>query len=163
MILLGIDPGYERTGYAVLKASPERSPELLSSGIISTSRQLAFSRRLKQLHDQLAALIERWRPEELAVEELYWGKNAKTALGVAHARGVVLLVGEETALTVAEYAPTALKLGLTGNGQASKQQVRYMVEQMVDLPPDKKTEDDEYDAVAVALLHAMRKGFTVTG
>jgi len=163
MILLGIDPGYERTGYAVVEAGPERSCELLSSGIIHASRELAFSRRLKQLRDDLTAVIERWHPEELAVEQLYWGKNAKTALGVAQARGVVLLVGEETGLTVAEYAPTELKLGLTGSGHASKRQVRYMVEQMVHLPPDKKTRDDEYDAIAVALLHAMRKEYVTTG
>ncbi|OPX23714.1 MAG: crossover junction endodeoxyribonuclease RuvC [Planctomycetales bacterium 4484_113] len=163
MILLGIDPGYERIGYAILEVSNDHPPDLLSSGIIHTSRELTFSRRLKQLSDELTALIERWQPEELAVEQLYWGKNAKTALGVAHARGVVLLVGEQAGLTVAEYAPTELKAGLTGEGQAKKQQVRYMVEQMVDIPPDKNTKDDEYDAIAVALLHAMRRGFTFTG
>jgi len=163
MILLGVDPGYDRTGYAVLEAGDDRSCELLESGIIHTSREQAFPRRLKHLHDELRGLIERWQPEELSVEKLYWGKNVKTALGVAQARGIVLLVGEDCGLGIAEYNPTELKSGLTGSGLAAKRQIRYMVEQMVSLPPDKKTEDDEYDAIAVALLHAMRKGFTISG
>lgn len=161
MILMGVDPGYDRIGYAVLEASDNHSCELLESGIIQTSREDAFSRRLMHLHNELRRLIERWRPQELAVEKLYWGKNVKTALGVAQARGVVLLSGESCGLTAAEYAPTELKLSLTGRGQADKRQIRYMVEQMVSLPPDKKTEDDEYDAIAVALLHAMRRGYAV--
>lgn len=157
MIILGIDPGYHRTGFAVLEAGKQRKPELRASGVFTTSRDEGLAERLRAIRRELMELIERHRPEEMALEELFWSKNAKTAIGVAQARGVVMVTAAELGVAVAEYTPTALKLGLTGNGQADKGQVKYMVEHMLPLA-EKKRLDDEFDAIALALLHAKEKG-----
>ena len=157
MKILGVDPGYQRTGYAVLEAFRDSKPVLAESGVFETSADNPFPVRLVQTRDALREVIERLEPSELALEELYWSKNVKTAIAVAQARGVLLLTATEMGLDVAEYSPTALKLGLTGNGNADKDQVKYMVEQMLKLPEAKRL-DDEYDAIALALLHAIQKG-----
>jgi crossover junction endodeoxyribonuclease RuvC len=156
--ILGIDPGYQRTGYAVLEASTEDKPSLVESGVFETSADEPFPQRLRQMRDAAREVIERLQPAELALEELYWSKNVKTAIAVAQARGVLMLAASELGLEVAEYSPTVLKLGLTGSGDAGKDQVKYMVEQMLKLPEAKRL-DDEYDAIALALLHAIQKGF----
>jgi crossover junction endodeoxyribonuclease RuvC len=155
--ILGIDPGYHRTGFAVLEAGKKRKPELLASGVFTTSRDDRLAERLLSIRRELKELIERHRPDEMALEELFWSKNAKTAIGVAQARGVVMVTAAELGVAVAEYSPTALKLGLTGTGRADKGQVKYMVEHMLPLP-EKKRLDDEFDAIALALLHAKEKG-----
>lgn len=157
MRILGIDPGYQRIGYAVLEAYRDRKPVLAESGVFETSAADPFPVRLVQMRDALREVIERLEPTELALEELYWSKNVKTAIAVAQARGVLMLTASELGLEVAEYSPTTLKLGLTGSGNADKGQVKYMVEQMLKLPQAKRL-DDEYDAIALALLHAIKKG-----
>lgn len=157
MNILGVDPGYQRTGYAVLEASRERKAVLVESGVFETSAADPFHLRLVQTRDALREVIERLEPTELALEELFWSKNVKTAIAVAQARGVLMLTASEMGLEIAEYAPTVLKLGLTGSGNADKGQVKYMVEQMLKLPEAKRL-DDEYDAIALALLHAIQKG-----
>ena len=157
MRVLGIDPGYHRIGYAVLEAGKRRKPELAASGVFTTSRDEGLASRLLSIRRELVELIGRYQPEEMALEELFWSKNAKTAIGVAQARGVVMVTAAELGVVVAEYTPTALKLGLTGNGQANKGQIKYMVEHLLPLP-EKKRLDDEFDAIALALLHAKEKG-----
>ncbi len=120
MRILGIDPGYQRTGYAVLDASERDKPKLLESGVFETSAEENIPHRLLTNRQALQELIGRLQPEALALEELFWSKNVKTAMAVAQARGVVMVTALELGLTVAEYSPTTLKLGLTGSGAADK-------------------------------------------
>jgi crossover junction endodeoxyribonuclease RuvC len=104
-------------------------------------------------------LLELWQPQALAIEELYFAKNAKTALGVAQARGVILALAAGAGLAIAEYAPSTVKSQLTGSGSADKAQVAFMVRRLVgsgNAAPDAAALDDELDAIAVALCHSMR-------
>ncbi|MBN2082590.1 crossover junction endodeoxyribonuclease RuvC [bacterium] len=154
MRILGIDPGYHRCGFAVVTTG-ERQPDLLGSGTITTKRGDALPVRLHALALELDRLILEWQPDCLAVEELYFAKNVKTGIGVAQARGVVLEHSAAAGLPVAEYAPSVVKSQLTGNGQADKQQIAFMVGRWFKLD-DQSRLDDELDAIAVALCHAMR-------
>ena len=158
MIILGIDPGYSRTGYAILDADKKRKPCLRASGVIETPATDDFPARLLQLCTEFRAIINEHKPDDMALEELFWSKNAKTAIGVAQARGALIATAAELGLNVAEYSPTTLKLGLTGSGAAAKGQVRFMVEKILDIAPGSKRLDDEFDALALALLHTMQKG-----
>ncbi len=155
MRILGIDPGYHRCGFAVVERLESGAPELLGSGTLVTKRGEALAVRLHALALELSRLMSEWRPDCVAVEEVYFTKNVKTAIGVAQARGVVLEHSAEAGLPVAEYAPTTVKSQLTGNGQADKQQVAFMVARLIQLD-DTARLDDELDAIAVALCHAMR-------
>jgi len=152
--ILGIDPGYHRCGFAVIESSG-RSVQLTGSGTIETKRGEALAVRLHALALELEQLLTEWQPDWLAVEEIYFTKNVKTAIGVAQARGVVLERSAAAGVPVAEYTPTTVKSQLTGSGQADKQQVAFMVARHVSLDGDKRL-DDELDAIAVALCHSMR-------
>jgi crossover junction endodeoxyribonuclease RuvC len=152
--ILGIDPGYHRCGFAVVESS-DGSVELTGSGTIETKRGEALAVRLHALALELEQLLSRWQPDWLAVEEVYFTRNVKTAIGVAQARGVVLERSAAAGVPVAEYTPTMVKSQLTGNGKADKQQVAFMVARRVSLDEGKRL-DDEVDAIAVALCHAMR-------
>lgn len=154
MRILGIDPGYHRCGFAVVESNG-RQVQLTGSGTIVTKRGETLAVRLHALALELEQLLSKWQPDWLAVEEIYFTKNAKTAIGVAQARGVVLERSAAAGVPVAEYTPTTVKSQLTGNGQADKQQVAFMVARHVSLDDGKRL-DDELDAIAVALCHAMR-------
>jgi crossover junction endodeoxyribonuclease RuvC len=159
--ILGIDPGYHRCGYSVLEHAPGSGSawRLLASGAVVTDAADGLPRRLAALSRELGMLLALWQPQALAIEELYFAKNAKTALGVAQARGVVLAQAAGAGLTVAEYAPSTVKSQLTGSGNADKAQVAFMVRRLVGAgpdAPDAKALDDELDAIAVALCHSMR-------
>jgi crossover junction endodeoxyribonuclease RuvC len=156
--ILGIDPGYHRCGFAVIEcaAAGGAKPNLLGSGTLVTRRGDSMAVRLHALAVDLNRLIGEWQPEVVAVEEVYFAKNVKTAIGVAQARGVVLERSAGAGLSVAEYTPTMVKSQLTGNGRADKAQVGYMVSKWFTIDSGKL--DDELDAIAVALCHAMRMG-----
>lgn len=157
MRVLGIDPGFHRCGFAVVEhAAP--APALCGSGVIVTQRGETLALRLHALALDYVRLLDEWRPQAVAVEEIYFTKNAKTAIGVAQARGVILERSAAAGLPVSEFAPTMVKSQLTGNGRADKAQVAYMVRRMIALPPqaDEKRLDDELDAIAVALCYCMR-------
>jgi crossover junction endodeoxyribonuclease RuvC len=154
---MGIDPGFHRCGFAVVEnAAP--APSLCGSGVIVTRQGEALALRLHALALDFVRLLEEWRPGAVAVEEIYFTKNAKTAIGVAQARGVILERAAAAGIMVAEYAPTMVKSQLTGSGRAEKSQVAYMVRRLVVLPSqaDEARLDDELDAIAVALCHCMR-------
>lgn len=152
--IMGIDPGYHRCGYGVLEGVAG-AVRLLGSGVIVTEAGRPLSERLNHLAMELDGQLLRWRPEGVAVEEIFFTKNAKTAIGVAQARGVVLQRCASGSLPVHEYAPTMIKSQLTGNGRADKKQVEFMVRKFVDLSDEKRL-DDELDAIAVALCHSQR-------
>jgi crossover junction endodeoxyribonuclease RuvC len=151
---MGIDPGYHRCGYGVLEGPPGGG-QLLGSGVIVTPAKTPLCERLNLLAQELDEQLLNWRPEGVAVEEIFFTKNVKTAIGVAQARGVVLQRCAAAALPVYEYAPTMVKSQLTGSGRADKKQVEFMVRKFVNLDSQKRL-DDELDAIAVALCHSQR-------
>ncbi|MCC7479022.1 crossover junction endodeoxyribonuclease RuvC [bacterium] len=161
MRILGLDPGFDRCGYSVLER-PERPRgnelgRLLDCGTLQTSRADSFPQRLSALARGLETLLALWQPQQVAVEELFFAKNAKTAMGVAQARGVLIERCASAGLSVVEYAPTSVKSQLTGSGRADKEQVAFMVRRLVGAQlEERKRLDDELDAIAVALCHSMR-------
>jgi crossover junction endodeoxyribonuclease RuvC len=152
MRILGIDPGYERLGVAVIEKNG-RGECLLYSTCIRTSPKKTFPERLEILGKELTVVLESWKPEVLATETLYMTKNQKTAIPVAGARGVILYLAQKHGLTICEYSPQAIKIALTGYGNSSKAQVTAMIPRLI-RTPTKKTVDDEYDAIAAALTCA---------
>jgi crossover junction endodeoxyribonuclease RuvC len=154
--VLGIDPGYDRCGFAVLSCTPQgRDAQLLGSGTLRTSRSLTLPQRLHALGQQVSEVLAQWQPDEMAVEQLYYNRNVKTVIEVSQARGVILERAAAAGVKVVEYTPTAIKSQLTGNGQALKTQVAFMVCRLTGLKQGAKL-DDEMDAIAVALCHGMR-------
>jgi crossover junction endodeoxyribonuclease RuvC len=151
-LILGIDPGFGRAGYAVV-ASQGSSLGLLACDTIITPKELAYSERLQQVYEQLCMVIARYRPQEAAIEKLFFGKNAPTAIAVAQARGVALLALVQSRLSVTEYAPSEVKLAVTGYGAAKKGQVGEMVRILLHLSSIPRP-DDSADAAAIAICHA---------
>ncbi len=153
--ILGIDPGLNITGYAAVEVGTGE-PQIVEAGTIRTDAGAAMARRIAQIHDDLAALIGELKPELVAVEKLYAHyKHPRTAILMAHARGVVLLAAEEASVAVRNLAATEVKKALTGNGHASKRQVQCAVQSVCGLaelpePPDVA------DALAIALCAARR-------
>ena len=149
MIILGIDPGFERMGCAVLEKSPSGEKLIYSSCLIS-SRNDAHEKRLLVLAGGLKKIIKDFRPDTMAIEKLFFTANQKTAMKVAEARGVALLLAAENNLKVVEFTPLEIKMAMTGYGRAEKDQVRKMAQAMLKMD-DKGKLDDEIDAIAIAL------------
>ena len=149
MIILGIDPGFERMGCAVLEKSPS-GEKLIYSACLISSRNDAHEKRLLVLAKGLKKIIKDFKPDTVAIEKLFFSANQKTALKVAEARGVALLLAAENNLKVVEFTPLEVKMAMTGYGRAEKNQVRKMVLAMLKIENDKKL-DDEIDAIAIAL------------
>jgi len=152
MIVLGIDPGSHATGYGVVTTGPVA--RMLAGGVIRTDSGSPLADRLATIHRGVSAVIAEFRPGVMAVENLFNAKNARSSLILGHARGVILLAGAEHGLTVAEYAPREVKQAVTGNGAASKEQVRFMVVRLLGLRESPAL--DQSDALAVALAHMGR-------
>lgn len=152
MKVMGIDPGYHRVGIAVLDITgSEFSVEF--STTIETDPGEALMDRLLQIHEEIARAISEQSPDSVAVEEIFFSRNVKTAIGVAHARGVILLAVSRAGIPLYEYKPASVKLAVTSNGQARKAQVAFMVGKLLGVDLTGKL-DDEVDAIAVALCHA---------
>ncbi len=151
-LILGIDPGFGRMGYAVVAATGD-DLHLIICDAIMTSKGLAYPQRLQQIYEQLSTIIARYRPQEAAIEKLFFGKNATTAIPVAQARGVALLALAQSDLLIAEYAPNEVKLAVTGYGAARKEQVGTMVCYLLHLPSIPQP-DDAADAAAIAICQA---------
>ena len=151
MLILGIDPGLATTGYGLVREQ-DGDLTLLDCGTITTPAGLPTADRLQQLHEELGRLLDTWKPEAAAVEELFFSSNAKTAMVVGQARGVVLLTLSLHGLRVHEYTPMQIKQALVGYGGASKGQVQRMVALLLDLP-EVPSPDDAADAVATAICH----------
>lgn len=149
MIILGIDPGFERMGCAILEKSPNGEKLIYSSCLVS-SRKDAHEKRLLVLANDLKKIINDFRPDTMAIEKLFFTSNQKTALKVAEARGVALLLAAENNLKVVEFTPLEVKMAMTGYGRAEKDQVRKMAQNMLKIANGKKF-DDEIDAIAIAL------------
>ena len=152
MIIVGFDPGLATLGYGVIKTDPKRKPEMIDYGIISTPKDQDLPTRLTTLEKGVKEIIEKFKPDEIAIEELFFAKNVKTAIAVAHARGVILLTAIKECGKLYEYTPLQIKQALTGYGRADKNQIQQMVKTLLKLKSIPKP-DDAADAVAVALTH----------
>jgi len=156
VIILGVDPGSHATGYGVISTGPV--VRMLGGGVIRAGKGSQLSDRLLAIHTELTRVIDRHGPVAMAVEDLFNAKNARSSLILGHARGVILLAGSSAGLSVAEYAPREVKKALTGNGAATKEQVRFMVMRLLALKESPPL--DMSDALAVALTHAGRSRFS---
>lgn len=156
MIILGVDPGSLRTGYGVIDTNGRRH-QLVESGVIAPRASSALPERLRFIHDGIRALIERLRPEAMAVEDVFHAVNSRTALVLGHVRGVVLLAGAQSSVPVCTLPPATVKHQVTGSGAAAKAQVAFMVAQLLELPGGGRP-GDASDALAVALCQAQLLG-----
>lgn len=157
MRIAGIDCGTERTGYGVIE-SDGRSHTLLTAGIVRTKPADSLDRRLQCIACALRSVLADFCPEAVAVEEVFHAANSKSALKLAHVRGVALLVAAEAGVPVSEYSPLEVKMSVVGYGRAEKQQVLLMVQSLLGL----QTGFDSYDAsdaLAVAICHGTRASF----
>jgi len=152
MIILGIDPGYERLGIAIVSKNEEEKETLLFSECFKTSPKTPHNERLSELGQNLEKVIEKYRPEVLAIETLFFNSNQKTAMYVSEARGTILFVATKIGLTVSEYGPGQIKAAVTGYGRGDKNAVIKMIPLLIKINKEIK-HDDEYDAIAVALTH----------
>jgi crossover junction endodeoxyribonuclease RuvC len=161
MRILGIDPGYERLGIAVLERNTEatcpsgrRGPQgkekVIFSECFKTSAKLEFSERLHLIGTEVNKVIGKYKPEVLAIETLFLNTNQKTVMKVAEARGVVIYEASCAGLKIFEASPPQIKIATTGYGKANKEQIKKMVKILVDIDNSKKS-DDELDAIAIAL------------
>ena len=156
-VILGIDPGTTGMGYAFLVAGSDRAT-LIECGLIEIPRGVLGAERLVAIADALDLLIRRHHPGALAVERLFFNKNAKTAMAVSEARGVALLCGARAGLEIAEYTPQQVKTNVAGHGGADKKAVQKMLSHLVALDAP-ITQDNVADAVAIALTHLQRAQF----
>lgn len=151
MLILGVDPGIAKVGYSILQCTGNNF-KAIEYGCIVTSPKLLFSERLKIIYDDLTEIIEKYDPQELAIEELFFNKNIKTAIDVSHARGVQVLAAVNKNLGIYEYTPLQIKQAVVGYGRADKNQVQQMVKMLLNLKEIPKP-DDAADALAVAICH----------
>jgi crossover junction endodeoxyribonuclease RuvC len=151
MRVLGIDCGCERTGFGVVDTDG-RTHRFVTAGVIRTSVAAPFADRLAHIHEGLAEALRVYQPEAVAVEEVFLAVNVKTALKLAHVRGVALLVAAQAGLPVGEYSALEVKSSVVGYGRAEKSQVQLMVASLLGLPEPPASEDAS-DALAVAICH----------
>ncbi len=157
MIILGIDPGFATVGWGVIEKNGT-TVTAIDYGHISTDKNLPFAERLLEIYTDIVAIIEKFQPDEAAMEELFFYNNQKTAIDVAQARGVILLTLMQNRVTVAGYTPLEVKQALTNYGAADKRQVQDMVKILLNLKAIPKP-DDAADALAIALCHSARRTF----
>jgi len=152
MRILGIDPGYGTTGFGIVEADRAQM-KLIGCGAITTPPGADFSARLEIIYEDMRALLEKAKPDAVAIEELFFGHNVTTAIGVAQSRGVMLLAIRQAGLPVYQYKPMQIKQALVGYGNATKHQMQDMTKRLLHLEKMPKP-DDAADAIAIALCHA---------
>ena len=157
MIVFGIDPGSRQTGYSLISVE-DSSETPIDFGVVRLSGEENHPQRLKTIYHELATLVDEHEPDVLAIEMPVYGRNPQSMLKLGRAQAAAMLAGLNQGLTVAQYTPKEVKKSVTGNGNASKQQIRYMVHAILDL--DGAADDlplDASDALAVALCHGNRQ------
>ena len=152
MRILGIDPGYGITGFGLVDAQRGQF-QLLRCGAITTPAGMDFSARLEIIYEDMRKLLEMAKPDVVAIEELFFGQNVTTGIGVAQSRGVILLAIRQAGLPVFSYKPMQVKQAVVGYGNATKHQVQDMTKRLLHLQQMPKP-DDAADAIAIALCHA---------
>ncbi len=156
MVILGIDPGYAIVGCGVVRYE-RNNFSLIGYGAITTDKDTPFNKRLKKIYDDLKELLERFKPDAVSIERLYFNTNQKTAIDVAQARGVIVLAIEEMGIPIFEYTPLQVKQSIVGYGRAEKQQVQEMTKMFLHLDKIPKP-DDAADALALAICHGHASG-----
>lgn len=156
MIIIGIDPGTAKLGYGVVSKIRNRL-RCLGYGLIKTNPSLTPAERLKKLYNELNKLIKKYRPNILAVENIYFFKNLKTAMPVSQAKGVILLTAAKKKIPVYEFTPLEMKMAVVGYGRAEKQQVQKMIKILLNLKEIPKP-DDAADALGIAICCALKMG-----
>ena len=152
MRVLGIDPGYATIGYGVIDTNGNRH-KVVDYGVITTPKNENIAVRLAMIYDSMTEIINKFKPDEIAVEELFFVQNVTTGINVAHARGVILLASVHACGRLNEYTPLQIKQAMTGYGRAEKRQIQEMVKIYLNLPKIPRP-DDAADALAIALTHA---------
>ncbi len=152
MVILGIDPGFAIVGFGVVRSEQGRQG-MIQCGAITTPAGQPLPARLLQISNDMEELLTAFKPDAMAVEELFFSNNVTTGIGVAQARGVILLAAERQGVPIFEYSPSEVKLAVAGYGKAEKRQVMDMTKRLLNLRAVPKP-DDAADAVAVALCHA---------
>lgn len=152
MIILGLDPGFATTGFGIVE---HRGSKLIPihHGVITTPAKMLFSKRLYKISKELDDLFTEYKPDCVAIEEIFFSNNTKTAINVAQARGIMVLACEQHKKNIFNYTPPQVKSGVCGYGGATKQQVQYMVQKLLNLK-EKPKPDDAADALAIAICHA---------
>lgn len=151
MIILGIDPGYAIVGYGVLEYKNNKF-KVIEYGAITTDASMDMFDRFKSIYDDICEVMERTKPDFMAIEELFFNSNQKTAINVAQARGVILLAAMNRGIQIFEYTPLQVKQAVAGYGRAEKKQVQQMVRLLLGLKEVPRP-DDTADAVAIAICH----------
>jgi len=157
MKILGVDPGLVNTGFGIVSFNGNNI-ELVDFGIISPNKDASLSLRLNTIYKDMSSIISRYKPDCLSVEEIFYSTNIKTTMKLGQARGAVLIAAAQLELQVYEYSARKIKLSLTGNGNSTKEQVRYMVENRLNINI-KNIKDDASDALAAALCHEQQFRF----
>ena len=158
-IIIGIDPGYDRLGWAVAQKNPG-AWHIFDQGCIVTDRQEQIEQRFQQILDELSTIIQRYQPQEAAVESLFWFKNQSSAMKVSEARGLIIGNLLDAGIKISQYTPLQIKQAITGYGRADKKAVEKMVrlELAIDQNEAKNIIDDTFDALALVICHqASRK------
>ncbi|MDT8369137.1 MAG: crossover junction endodeoxyribonuclease RuvC [Longimicrobiales bacterium] len=156
--IVGIDPGTAVTGFGVVERRPDRSVRLLECGVIRTSAGDALPDRIREVFDGVTALLDRHRPHVFSVEDVFQGKNIRSALTLGHARGVIILAASLAGIRIAEYTPAEIKKAVVGRGSATKDQVAFMVMKQLRLK-EAPSPADAADGVAAALCHCLKGSF----
>lgn len=152
MRIIGIDPGYAIVGFGVVDYE-RRVFDVVDYGAVTTDAGTDFNTRLLEIYDDICVIFDRYRPDAIAIERLYFTSNQKTAIAVAEARGIVLLAARQRGIEIYEYTPLQVKSSVTGYGKAVKKQVQELTKNILKLPEIPKP-DDTADALAIAVCHA---------
>lgn len=155
MVILGIDPGLRSIGYGLIK-SENNCMNIITSGNFSINSKLSFPERLKNIYDHIQDLLNNYKPDVMAIENVFVNKNAKVSLKLGHARGVIILAVINKGIPISEYTPREIKKSIVGIGRASKIQIQAMVLQILNMR-NKKLQEDEADGLAVAICHEFKK------
>ena len=157
MLVLGIDPGTAVTGYGVVRGERLGAATLVECGVIRTRAREPLAVRLEEIYEGIAELIRTHKPDTLAVEDVFYAHNVRTTIVLGHARGVILLAGQQAGIDIVEYPPAEIKKAVVGNGAATKLQVQFMVTRLLRLK-SVPTPSDAADGVAAALTCVMSNG-----
>jgi len=157
LIILGIDPGSKYCGYGIIEVQKNR---IIAAGcdVIKIKQNLSFPEKLIVVYTEIKQIIAKYKPDIAVVESIFYGKNIKSAFILGHVRGVILLALAEQNITVSEYSPREIKKSVVGNGNASKEQVQYMVRKILNLNLENQSED-AMDALAIALCQFNKEKF----
>ena len=153
-IILGIDPGYDRLGICILEKTSTGENKLIYSHCLESDRKQELHERIFYLCIELKKIILNYNPVELSIEKLFFTTNQKTVMGVSETRGAIIFLCKTLSLKIFEYTPLQIKIALTGYGKATKEQVNFMVKNILQLVTLSKKRDDEYDAIALAITHS---------